>query len=527
GGAAEASAEPYTAPVVGVAGQETVLLDGTGSRPVGLGELPSPVNAVDAKALVRQALWAGRGLEAGDDPLLMAYVEDTRVTTPEKLAERHARAAWPAAAAERAALTRALLGTLRAGMRPASRRLYEEVERPLATVLAHMEATGIRFDVEQLAGLTGQLRRRLAELEAAIQELVGRPFKVSSRDQLEALLFDELGLAPSRQTALTNKRSTDNETLSALRDAHPVVPLILEHRELAKLVGTYLEPLPRWVNPQTGRLHTTFDQTNAATGRLASLNPNLQNIPIRTEAGRPIRGAFCAAEGYRLVSADYSQIELRILAHLSGDPTLVRAFALGEDIHRITAARVAGIALEAVTREQRSQAKTINYGLSYGLSAVGLAERTGMSRGEASRFIKRYFEEYPGIEAYVRETKRLCKEHGYVEDLFGRRRYIPDINAPGAAIRVRAENAAINMPVQGACASIIKKAMVEAFPALCELGARLLLQVHDELVVEAPEDRVEEVGALLRKTMTGVVELAVPLEVEVGHGKTWLEAHGG
>mgnify|MGYP001770866133 CR=1 FL=1 len=516
----------YTAPVLGFSEGEIVLLDGETRRVLGPEDLPKVVNAVEAKAVVREALWTGQELEVGDDPLLMAYLEDTRITTPQKLAERHAQAVWPISPTERAELTRELLNTLQAAQR-ASKRLYEEVERPLATVLAHMEVVGISLDVDYLQGVAKRLRGRLAELEQSIQTLAGRSFKASSRNQLETLLFDELKLESGRQTALTNKRSTDNETLSALREAHPIIPLILEHREIAKLVGTYLEPLPKWVNPQTGRLHTTFDQTNAATGRLASLDPNLQNIPIRTELGRPIRGAFRAAPGYRLVSADYSQIELRILAHISGDAGLIKAFESGEDIHRITAARVAGVALEAVTREARSQAKTINYGLSYGLSVVGLAERTGMSRGEASRFIRRYFEEYPGIEAYVRETKRFAKEHGYVEDLYGRRRYIPDIAAPGAAIRIRAENAAINMPVQGTCASIIKRAMVEAFAPLRALGAKLLLQVHDELVVEAPEDRVQRVSEVLKKAMCGAAQLKVPLEVEVGHGKTWLEAHEG
>lgn len=520
------AAKPYTAAVVGVSEEGLVLLDGSSRRAVRAEELPKVVNAVGAKAIVREALWNSHEVEAGDDPLLMAYVEDTRITTPEKLAERYARTVWPALAPDRAELTRQLLSAVQAAQRPA-KSLYEEIERPLASVLAHMEVAGVLLDVEYLAGVGQGLRERLAELEQAIQTLVGRPFKVSSRNQLETLLFDELKLEATRQTALTNKRSTDNETLSALREAHPVIPLILEHREIAKLVGTYLDPLPKWVNPKTGRLHTTFDQTNAATGRLASLNPNLQNIPIRTELGRPIRGAFIAAPGHQLISADYSQIELRILAHISGDTALLKAFESGDDIHRITAARVAGIPLEAVTREQRSQAKTINYGLSYGLSVVGLAERTGLSRGEASQFIKRYFEEYPGIEAYVKDTKRLCKEQGFVEDLFGRRRYIPDIGAPGAAIRSRAENAAINMPVQGTCASIIKKAMVEAFQPLRKLGAKLLLQVHDELVVEAPEDKVAQVEALLKTKMTGVVQLKVPLEVEVGYGRTWLEAHEG
>lgn len=519
------AARPFTAPVVGVGEEGMVLLEGDSSRAIEMADLPEVVNALEAKATVHKALWEGHQVSAGDDPLLMAYVEDTRITTPEKLAQQYARTVWPGSARERAELTRKLLGLVRAAQRPASKQLYEQIERPLATVLAHMEVAGVRLDVEYLNQIGQGLRERLGELEEAIYAQVGRRFKVSSRNQLETLLFDELKLAVSRQTALTNKRSTDNETLLALREAHPVIPLILEHREIAKLVGTYLEPLPRWVSPKTGRLHTTFDQTNAATGRLASLNPNLQNIPIRTELGRPIRGAFLAAPGYCLISADYSQIELRILAHISGDPTLVRAFETGDDIHRITAARVTGVPLDKVSREQRNQAKTINYGLSYGLSVVGLAERTGLSRAEASQFIKRYFEEYPGIEAYVRQTKQFAKEHGFVEDLFGRRRYIPDIKAPGAAIRSRAENAAINMPVQGTCASIIKKAMVEVFQPLRELGGRLLLQVHDELVVEAPEDKAEAVGSLLKDTMTQVVSLKVPLEVEVGQGRTWLEAH--
>jgi DNA polymerase-1 len=519
-------AEPYQAPVVGVADAEMVLLKGNQGQNIGVKDLPKVVNAVAAKTIVRNALWEGQTAEVGDDPLLMAYVEDTRITNPEKLAGRYGLV-WPTGAAERAEATRQLLGATKASQRPASKKLYEGIERPLATVLAQMEVSGIGLDVPYLNKVGAGLSERLVALEQHIHTLAGHPFKVSSRNQLETVLFDELGLQASRQTALTNQRSTDNETLSALLEAHPIIAPLLEHREIAKLIGTYLEPLPRWVSPTTGRLHTTFDQTNAATGRLASLNPNLQNIPIRTELGRPIRGAFVAAPGHRLVSADYSQIELRILAHLSGDAGLLRAFASGEDIHRLTASRVAGVPLEAVTREQRSQAKTINYGLSYGLSTVGLAERTGLSRSEASQFIKRYFEEYPGIESYIRQTKSSCKEQGFVEDLFGRRRYIPDINAAGAAIRSRAENAAINMPVQGACAGIIKKAMVAVFEPLRTLGASLLLQVHDELVVEAPEDKIAAVEQLLKDGMAGVVALKVPLEVEVGHGVNWLEAHAG
>jgi DNA polymerase-1 len=513
-----------TTEVVGWSEEAMVLL-GSSAKEIGLEGLPRVVNAVAAKTLARQALWEGHKVQAGDDPLLMAYTEDTRITTPEKLSQRFAHIPWPGGATERAGLTRQLLSATRAELRPPTQRLYEEIERPLASVLAHMEVSGISLDAEYLARVGEALSERLAELEQSIHTLAGHEFKISSRNQLETVLFDQLGLESSRQTALTNKRSTDNETLQALLEAHPIIAPILEHREIAKLIGTYLEPLPRWVSPKTGRLHTTFDQTNAATGRLASLNPNLQNIPIRTELGRPIRGAFVAAPGHRLVCADYSQIELRILAHLSGDAGLLKAFASGDDIHQITASRVAGVPLEKVTREQRSQAKTINYGLSYGLSTVGLAERTGLSRAEAGKFIKRYFEEYPGIETYIGQTKRFCKEHGFVEDLFGRRRYIPDISAAGAAIRSRAENAAINMPVQAACASIIKKAMVEVFEPLGKLGASLLLQVHDELVVEAPENKVDAVEQLLKQTMTQVVELKVPLEVEVGQGKNWLEAH--
>ncbi|MDX2004698.1 MAG: exodeoxyribonuclease III [Meiothermus sp.] len=523
---AQTPAEPFeafTGAVVGVANGEMVLLDGQ-QRTLRLTDLPALINAVEAKSIVRSALWEGHQAAVGDDPLLMAYVEDSRITSAEKLAQRFGKA-WPADAEGRARLTRELLGQAKAAQTPAARKLYADIERPLATVLAQMEVEGVLLDQEYLAALAQDHKKKLAELEQRIQELAGRPFKVSSRNQLEALLFDELKLEAGRQTALTNKRSTDNETLNALMEAHPIVPLILEHREIAKLVGTYLEPLPRWVSPKTGRLHTTFDQTNAATGRLASLNPNLQNIPIRTELGRPIRGAFLAAPGYRLISADYSQIELRILAHISGDAALMQAFASGQDIHRITAARIAGIPLEQVTREQRSNAKAINYGLSYGLSVVGLAERTGLSRSEAGKFIRRYFEEYPGIQEYITQTKRFCKEHGYVEDIYGRRRYIPDIAAPAAAIRSRAENASINSPVQGSCASIIKAAMVQVAPLLRPLGAKLLLQVHDELLVEAAEDRVEEVSKILCDAMREAAQLKVPLEVEVGHGKNWLEAH--
>ncbi|MEW6422975.1 MAG: DNA polymerase, partial [Deinococcota bacterium] len=356
-----------------------------------------------------------------------------------------------------------------------------------------------------------------------IHRLAGREFAIRSRDQLEAVLYDELGLASGKKTKLTGKRSTAVSALEPLRNEHPIIPALLEYRELEKLRGTYLDPLPNLVNPRTGRLHTTFSQTTAATGRLSSLNPNLQNIPIRSELGREIRKGFIADEGYCLISADYSQIELRLLAAIADDPLMQQAFREGADIHRRTAAQVLGLAEDAITPNQRRAAKTVNFGVLYGMSAHRLSNELSIPYAEAAQFIDVYFSTYPGIRRYIERTLDFGREHGYVETLYGRRRYVPELKSQNRAIREAGERLAYNMPIQGTAADIIKIAMVRLAGELEALGARLLLQVHDELLIEAPLAQADQVAALTREVMENAAHLSVPLAVEVGIGPNWYD----
>jgi len=408
-------------------------------------------------------------------------------------------------------------------------RLYREVEIPLVGVLADMEARGIRVDAAALEGMAADLAAREERLVAEIEALAGEPFNVASTQQLGAVLYEKLRVQGKRRPKRTKTGyRTDVETLEGFSD-HPIVAKVLEFRGCAKLRSTYLEPLPRLVNPRTGRVHTSYSQIGAVTGRLSSSNPNLQNIPVRTEEGRAIRRCFVPGEpGWSLVSADYSQIELRVLAHLAKDPGLRHAFASGEDIHRATAARIFGLLPGAVTPELRGRAKAINFGVVYGMGEQRLARETGITAAEAREFIEAYFRTYPRVRAFHEEMLERAMRDGFVETLMGRRRWIRDelLSADGG-VAANARNNAINTPIQGSAADIVKAAMVRLHGRLRSSGldAHLLLQVHDELVLECPSARVPAVSALVKETMETAVPLDVPLVVEVGSGASWLEAH--
>ena len=409
---------------------------------------------------------------------------------------------------------------------PALAALYRDIELPTARVLFEMERTGVLIDAFLLAQHSEELGRRLYDLENEAHVLAGQPFNLGSPKQLGEILFTKLGLPVVKKTA-TGQPSTDEDVLSQLADDYPLPKLLLEHRSLAKLKNTYTDKLPQMVNPKTGRVHTSFSQAVAVTGRLASSEPNLQNIPIRTPEGRRIRAAFIAPQGHVIISADYSQIELRIMAHLSGDTGLLDAFAKGEDVHRATAGEIFGVTPLEVTSEQRRYAKVINFGLIYGMSAHGLAKNLGIDRGAAANYIERYFVRYPGVAAYMERTRLEAKTHGYVETVFGRRLHLPDIRAQQVGRRQGAERAAINAPMQGTAADLIKKAMIATSRWLKEAGvkSRLILQVHDELVLEVPDDEIALIREQLPKLMAGVAQLSVPLVAEVGVGNNWDEAH--
>lgn len=407
--------------------------------------------------------------------------------------------------------------------------VYETLERPIVPVLAAMERAGILVDKQALAGLSTDFAQRMAKLEAEIHGLVGRAFNVASPKQLGDILFGEMGLAGGRKTK-TGAWSTDADALEDLAAEQPLAARILDWRQLAKLKSTYADALVEHVDPKTGRVHTSFSLAATSTGRLASTDPNLQNIPIRSEEGKAIRRAFVAPEGHKLVSLDYSQIELRILAHVAEVPALREAFAAGRDIHAITAARVFGLKLEEVTPDLRRQAKAVNFGVIYGSTAHGLANQLRISRGEAQRFIDAYFGEFPGIKDYMDRTIAEAKRKGYVETVFGRRILASGVGGKGAQ-RGAAERAAINAPIQGAAADVIRRAMIRIPPALAASGlkAKMLLQVHDELVFEAPDAEVEALIALVKPIMERAdepaVQLTAPLVVEAGAGRNWAEAH--
>ena len=404
--------------------------------------------------------------------------------------------------------------------------VYRDIEIPLIPVLARMEQTGVLVDVEALRTQGRQLARRMHELTTQAHEIAGRNFSLDSPKQLQALLFDELKLPVVMKTP-KGQPSTNEEALEAIADAHELPRLILEYRGLAKLRSTYTEKLAEIVNPRTGRVHTSYHQATAATGRLSSSDPNLQNIPVRTEEGRRIRQAFIAPPGYRILAADYSQIELRIMAHLSGDAGLLAAFHGDQDIHRSTAAEVFSVPLADVDAQQRRAAKAINFGLMYGMSAFGLARQLGIGRGEAQDYIARYFNRYPGVREFMDRVREQAHQDGYVETVFGRRLYLDSIGSRNQAQRAGAERAAINAPMQGTAADIIKRAMIAVDHWLAERAgeARMLMQVHDELVFEVREDSVESIRDGVRARMAGAAELDVPLVVDIGVGANWDEAH--
>jgi DNA polymerase-1 len=407
--------------------------------------------------------------------------------------------------------------------------LFTEVEMPLVPILADMEMAGICVDERYLEELSEDFQQQLVQLEDQIWEAAGEKLNINSTQQLSDLLFEKLGLPKYLSRRLKSGHySTAADVLDNLRSHHPIVGLVLQYRELTKLRSTYVDALRALINPETGRVHTSYNQTGTVTGRLSSANPNLQNIPIRTELGRRIRGAFYAQEGWRLLAADYSQVELRILAHISQDPTLLAAFHRGEDIHSSAAAAVYGVPLEAVSTEMRRVAKTANFAVTYGVSGYGLAQQTDLNQEEASAFIDTYFSRYPGVRDYLEETKKLAAERGYVETLLGRRRYFPELGVTSRAhaqVRRSAERMAINTPVQGSAADIIKIAMVNLDRQLKSQGdrSRMLLQVHDELVLEVPEEELDRMVKLVPHVMSSAYSLGVPLQVDVKLGQNWLE----
>jgi DNA polymerase-1 len=431
-------------------------------------------------------------------------------------------------AAEDADITLRLHQSLwpRIAAEPALKALYETLEQPLVPVLQAMEERGVLVDTALLRIQGGEIAKQVVALATQAHAVAGGEFNLDSPKQLQQILFERLQIPVLRKTP-TGQPSTAEDVLEELADSHELPRLILEYRGLAKLKSTYIDKLPGQVNPQTGRVHTSYHQAVAATGRLSSTDPNLQNIPIRTPEGRRIRQAFIAPPGHLLMAADYSQIELRIMAHLSGDADLLRAFAEDRDIHQATAAEVFGLPLEQVSADQRRSAKAINFGLIYGMSAFGLARQLGIDRGSAQQYVDLYFQRYPGVKQFMDRTREQARELGYVETVRGRRLYLPDIRSRNRQLQQYAERSAINAPMQGTAADIIKAAMI-AVEDGCRaraLPARLVMQVHDELVLEVREDALEDTRALLLEAMPAAGQLAVPLRVGIGTGRNWDEAH--
>jgi len=409
---------------------------------------------------------------------------------------------------------------------PRLKMLYESIEQPLVAVLYRMERAGVLVDRALLKAQSHGLAARMVELQAQAHREAGGPFNVDSPKQLQEILFGKLGLPVLRKTP-TGQPSTAEDVLEELAVSFALPKLILEYRGVAKLKSTYTDKLPEQIDEETGRIHTSYHQGVAATGRLSSSDPNLQNIPIRTPEGRRIRQAFVAPPHHSLVAADYSQIELRIMAHLSGDAALLKAFAEDRDVHQATAAEVFGIPLAEVSPDQRRSAKAINFGLIYGMSAFGLARQLGIGRGDAQRYVDLYFERYPGVKRYMDETRNQAREAGFVETVFGRRLYLPEIRSRNQALRQYAERSAINAPMQGTAADIIKRAMIEVDGWLqtSRVPARLIMQVHDELVLEVADEAIERIVPKVRESMARAAELAVPLKVDIGVGRNWDEAH--
>ena len=405
--------------------------------------------------------------------------------------------------------------------------LYQEVELPLSSILREMEQAGVRLDVGMLKQAEVQLDEELQVLEQQIYASAETTFNINSPKQVGEVLFDQLKLDAKAKKSKTGQYSTSEEVLLALKPKHPVVGMILAYRELKKLISTYISALPTYINPETGKIHTTYNQTVTATGRLSSSNPNLQNLPIRSERGQLIRQAVIPDEGCMFLSADYSQIELRLMAHFSQDPHLVEAFRSGQDIHAATAAKIFNVPIDEVTKDQRRQAKTANFGIIYGISAFGLAQQLDCSRSEAKALIDGYFAAFPGVIDYIERQKELARQQGYAITLFGRKRYLPDILSHNATVRSFAERNVVNSPIQGTAADIIKMAMVTIHRRLKEEGlkAQMIMQVHDELNFNVPLDEVEQVREIVVSEMQNVVHLTVPLIADCGVGKNWLEAH--
>lgn len=404
--------------------------------------------------------------------------------------------------------------------------VYRDIEVPTSRVLRKMERTGVLIDAEKLRQQSSEIAARLIQLESEAYVLAGGEFNLGSPKQIGQIFFERLELPVVKKTP-SGAPSTDEEVLQKLAEDYPLPKILLEHRGLSKLKSTYTDKLPRMVNATTGRVHTNYAQAVAVTGRLASNDPNLQNIPVRTGEGRRIREAFIAPPGHKLVSADYSQIELRIMAHISGDESLLRAFSQGEDIHRATAAEIFGVTPLEVSNDQRRVAKVINFGLIYGMSSFGLASNLGITRDAAKLYIDRYFARYPGVARYMDETRLSAKAKGYVETVFGRRLWLPEINGGNGPRRQAAERAAINAPMQGTAADLIKLSMiaVQKWIEQSRIGTRMIMQVHDELILEVPDAELSEVRQRLPELMCGVAALKVPLVAEVGAGLNWEEAH--
>jgi DNA polymerase-1 len=409
--------------------------------------------------------------------------------------------------------------------------LYDTMEEPLLKVLSDMEIEGVRIDMVQLRRYAAALATEMNGIQDRIRSMAEEPeLNIMSPKQVGVLLFEKLGLDPKIKPKAGVRYSypTDEDTLNNLADKHPIINEILEYRGVRKLLSTYIEPFPNFISPVTGKIHTTFNQALTATGRLSSLKPNLQNIPIRTERGREIRKAFVPSrpDGV-IVSADYSQIELRIMAHLSCDTHLIEAFRNGQDVHAMTASKIFGIPLEEVTADQRRIAKTANFGIMYGISSFGLAQRLHIGRAEAKKIIEDYFANFPAISSFIEDTLTSARETGYVETIFGRRRYLPDINSKNGTVRALAERTAVNAPIQGTSADIIKLAMINVNRRLEAEGlqSRMVLQIHDELMFDAVAGEVETLERIVREEMENVTQLSVPLTVECNHGNNWLEAH--
>lgn len=462
---------------------------------------------------------------AADDTMLLAFLADSSRTTYslEKTVERRLATAWKSNAALAAVHTRSLRERLKPELGDGQlKELYESVELPLEPVLARMESAGVLLAPAILADLSSQLQERVEALGAEIHDAAGVDFKIGSPKQLGEVLFERLGLPAPKKRGKSKSLSTASDVLEGLVDKHPIAAKVLDWRQFTKLKNTYVDVLPTLVRDD-GRLHTTFSPTGSATGRLSSLNPNLQNIPARTEIGRQIRKAFVAPEGTTLVAADYSQIELRILAHMSSDPKLLEAFGKGEDIHTLTAAEVLGIAPELVGPEERFRAKAVNFGIIYGLSAFGLSKQLGISQRNASNYINLYFQRYSTVKQFIADTIEQVKQTGYSETLLGRRRPIADLGSSNHTARRFAERIAVNSPIQGTAADLIKKAMVAVDASLRQSGskARMLLQVHDELVLEVPDSEVSAVSALLKDEMESAGTLRVPLVADIKAGPNW------